>query len=124
MSTHTDLIHRLIKELCRLPRCRALKRVTAQVFYEDGTPARVNWPPGQCDVWGTIWPQPYVTTHAVHFEIEVKRGKDRLREDQVKWQNACRENGVAHHVMHAKGVADEERAVREAVAFVRGLGGA
>jgi hypothetical protein len=59
----------------------------------------------------------------IHFEIEVKVGKDRLNKHQVAWQDTCRRMGIPHHVAHAASSDMDElqRCARGVVAWLGGL---
>lgn len=57
-----------------------------------------NGEAGQFDTWGwkqvTITPEMVGTQIAQHVEIEIKFGKDRMSEEQVKWGAFCERSGV------------------------------
>lgn len=117
MSNHTDLCNLLLREVQKAhPRVRIFKRSVGMAFTAGGVPIRFGLA-GQCDVYGYIKARP----RAVPFEIEVKVGRDRVREDQALWHSLLEDLGVPLLVLHADDKRDFKRACADAVHWLGGL---
>lgn len=69
---------------------------------------------GQADLYG------WMTVHgvALHVEIELKVGRDELRDDQRAWRVVCVDGGVKYALVECKEVTE---GVEKALAFLRGV---
>lgn len=118
MSAHTDLCNLLLREVQAAFKndVRVFKRSIGMAFTNTGTPVRFGIT-GQCDIWGYLKARP----RAIPFEIEVKVGRDTVREGQRAWHCLLESMGVPLLVLHASSRTDFKRACADAVNWLRGL---
>lgn len=117
MSTaHTALANHVRLEVQRLNRdARIFPRIIGSFrpinrdfpIYEFG-------PDGSGDLWGFL-------PGGIHFEIECKVGKDKLKRGQPDWQNLCAALRIPYLVCHAKSVELIPAAARQAAQWVKQL---
>lgn len=118
-QVHSIAVNAIIIGVQRaVPDARVFKRIvgTLRALDDPSRIVRVG-ERGQCDLYGFVRGRP----RAIPFEIEVKVGKDRLREDQCAWAESCRHMGIPYLMVRADKREDIHRAVDDAAAFVRGL---
>lgn len=118
-QVHSIAVNAIVVGVQRaVPDARVFKRVvgTLRAIDDPSRTVRVG-ERGQCDLYGFVRGRP----RAVPFEIEVKVGNDRLRDEQCAWAEVCRYMGIPYLMVRADQREDIPRAVDDAAAFVRGL---
>lgn len=60
----------------------------------------------------------FIMLGALHLELEIKVKKDRLRPEQLKWQETCERLGIPNFVCHCKSKEEEAEKIQEVLDFI------
>lgn len=117
-NAHSTLVNKIVQAIGKqAPNARAFKRIAGVLTAPSGATVNPSIK-GQADIYGFI-----KTAHgAVHFEIECKVGRDRMRPEQFSWRKLCQDLNVPHVVAHAENIERCTEVANHVANWVAGIG--